>query len=83
MEIVPYGCDVKKVECSNHAVKCYRTRLENIYKDNPSFRGKGGLTKAIIKRRNGPRHCFGDHSLCRSSFCKHVKQTSSHSGKFV
>ena len=22
----------------------------DIYKDNPSFRGKGGLTKAIIKR---------------------------------
>ena len=25
---VPYGRDVKKVECANHAVKCYRGRLE-------------------------------------------------------
>ena len=52
--LVPYGRDVKKVECSNHAVKCYRTRLENIYKDNPSFRGKGGLTKQLLNEEMDP-----------------------------
>ena len=97
---VPYGRYVKKVECCNHAVKCYRTRLEAIVKDNPRMGGRGGLTKAMIVRiatgarsairyhsktldvaalrhdlRNGPRHCFGDHSNCRANgFCRHVTQ---------
>ena len=80
---------MKKVECANHAVKCYRSHLEALLKDNPQYQGKGGLTKATVKRitagarsairshsktgdvealrheiRNGPRHCFGDHSKC-------------------
>ena len=38
---VPYGRDVKKVECANHAVKCYRGRLEQLAKDYPTFRGRG------------------------------------------
>ena len=97
---VPYGRSVKKVECCNHAVKCYRTRLEALVKDNPRIGGRGGLTKAMIVRiatgarsairyhsktqdvaalrhdlRNGPRHCFGDHSNCRpDGFCHHVTQ---------
>lgn len=97
---VSYGRLVKKVECCNHAVKCYRTRLESLVKDNPRIGGRGGLTKAMIVRiatgarsaimyhsktgdvaalkhdlRNGPRHCFGDHTNCRpGGFCRHVTQ---------
>ena len=81
-------------------MKCYRTRLEALVKDNPRIGGRGRLTKAMIVRiatgarsaiiyhsktgdvaalrhdlRNGPRHCFGDHSNCRpDGFCRHVTQ---------
>ena len=34
-----YGREVVKIECANHAVKCYRTRLEQLVKDYPSFCG--------------------------------------------
>ena len=47
---VPYGRHVEKIECANHAVKCYHTRLANIVKDNPSFGGSGNLTKDIITK---------------------------------
>ena len=46
--LVPYGKYVKE-ECANHEVKCYRTRLEVIVKDNRSFGGRRVLTKDIIK----------------------------------
>ena len=41
---VSYGRYVEKIECANHAVKCYHSRLANIVKDNP-----GKLTKDIIR----------------------------------
>ena len=47
---VPYGRLVKKIVCCNHAVKCYRTHLEALVKDNPRLGGRGGLTKAMIVR---------------------------------
>ena len=46
---VPYGIDVKKIECSNHAVKCYRSSLEKLVKDNPSFKGQNGLSSTKIQ----------------------------------
>ena len=92
---VPYGRDVKKVECANYAVKCYGTRLEAMLKDNAKFGGHGGMSKSIVKKitavarcaikhhsctgnvarlrydlQNGPRHCFGEHSQCISTFCQ-------------
>ena len=45
-----YGVYVNKIECANHACKAYRSRLEALAKDNPQFRGKGGLTKKAIQR---------------------------------
>ena len=44
-QAVPYGAFVEKIECANHAVKCYRSRLEALPKDHPQYRGRGGLTK--------------------------------------
>ena len=46
---VPYGMFVGKVECANHACKCYRSRLEQLAKDHPEYRGRGGLTKRAIQ----------------------------------
>ena len=60
---VTYGRHVKKEECANHAVKCYRTRLEAIVKDNSSYGGRGGLTKEKIKRiTTGARCAIKYHS---------------------
>ena len=47
---VVYGIFVEKIECANHACKCYRSRLEQLAKDHPVYRGRGGLTKRAIQR---------------------------------
>lgn len=61
--VVPYGKDVQKVECANHAVKCVRSRLEQLAKDFPSFRGRGRLTKSVImKITHGARCAIKNHS---------------------
>ena len=44
-----YGCDITKVECANHAVKCYRNRSETLCNDKPDYRGKHGLSSAMMK----------------------------------
>ena len=45
-----WGRDIKKIECSNHACKCYRSSLKKLASDNPEYRGKGGLTQKMRKR---------------------------------
>ena len=40
-QCVTYGPFIKKIECANHAYKCYRSKLESLAKDHPEFRGKG------------------------------------------
>ena len=66
-EAVPYGVYVEKIECANHAVKCYRSRLEQLVKDNPQYRGKGGLTKRAIQRLTvGARVAIRLHSKDRN-----------------
>ena len=47
---VPYGTFIKKLECANHAVKCYRTALENLVHDKPSYKGRGKLTERMRKK---------------------------------
>ena len=60
---VLYGVYVNKIECANHACKAYRSRLEALAKDNPQFRGKGGLTKKAIQRLTiGARMAIKMHS---------------------
>ena len=50
VSVVPYGHHIKKLECANHAVKCYRTALEHLTNDKPSYKGKGKLTEAMRKK---------------------------------
>ena len=53
---VPYDREVSKLECANHYVKCYRSRLEQLIKDFPDFKGCGNLSKStIIKIAYGAR----------------------------
>ena len=45
-----YGYRVQKVECANHAIKCYRNRLEELCKSNPDCQGQFGLSRIRMKR---------------------------------
>ena len=36
------------MECTNHALKCFRSGLEKMAKENSGFRGKYGLTASKI-----------------------------------
>ena len=47
--IPAWGYAIKKVECANHATKCYRAALEKLAQDNPSYREKGKLTESMRK----------------------------------
>ena len=38
---------IKKLECANHAVKCYHTALKNLVNNNLNYKGKGKLTEAM------------------------------------
>ena len=51
---VPYGHCIKKVECTNHVVKCYCTTLENFINDKPSYKGRGKLTQTMRKNSLKP-----------------------------
>ncbi len=51
LQSVPgWGHAIKKLECANHACKCYRGALERFVQDNPSYKGTGGLTKNQRRR---------------------------------
>ena len=53
---VPYGPFVQKIECANHACKCYCTCLEKLRTDHPEFCKRGALTKRVIGRRSQGCH---------------------------
>ena len=58
-----YGRNVVKIECPNHAIKCYHSRLEQLVKDCPSFRRWGDLTKSVIMNiTRGARCATRNHS---------------------
>lgn len=52
-----WGRDIQKIECSNHACKCYRSSLEKLAADNPNYKGKGGLTEKMRKRLTSAARC--------------------------
>ena len=52
--VLSYGREVNKVECVNHAVKGYRSKLE---KDFLAFHGRGGLTNSVIVKITHGAHC--------------------------
>lgn len=44
-----WGHAIKKLECANHACKCYRGGLEKLVQENSSYKGSGGLTERMRK----------------------------------
>ena len=55
--ITGWGRHIKKLECANHACKCYHSALEIIVVENPSFKGRGGLTQRIRQRLTSAARC--------------------------
>ena len=45
-----WGHAIRKLECANHACKCYRGALEKLVQDNPLYKGSGGLTLKMRRR---------------------------------
>ncbi len=45
-----WGYAIKKLECANHACKCYRSGLEKLIQKNSQYKGGGGLTEKMRKR---------------------------------
>ena len=52
-----WGHAIRKLECANHACKCYRGALEKLVQDNPSYKGSGGLTMKMRKRLVSGARC--------------------------
>ena len=48
IENIPgWGWYIEKLECAKHACKCYRSGLEKLVQDKPSYKGRGGLTQKM------------------------------------
>ena len=52
-----WGYDIQKEECANHAVKCFKTSMEQLVKDKPQYRGRGKLTEQMQKRLTSRMRC--------------------------
>ncbi len=51
LSVPVWGRGIQKIECANHACKCYRSGLERLAQDNSAYRGAaGGLTKRMRSR---------------------------------
>ena len=44
-----WGHAIHKMECANHAIKCYRSALEKLVTEKPPDKGKVKLTIAMRK----------------------------------
>lgn len=63
-QVPGWGMYVSKIECANHAIKCYRNRLEKIVQDFPKYKGRGKLTQTAIERlANGARSAIKMNSV--------------------
>lgn len=61
-----WGRYVRKIECVNHVLKNYRAKLEEIVKENPTYKGAGKLTQKQIKRLTaGARAAIRMHAPTR------------------
>ena len=56
-DVPGWGRAIEKLECANHACKCYRGSLEKIVQDNPHYKGKGGLTTKMRQRLTSAARC--------------------------
>ena len=57
LNVPVWGRDIKKLECANHACKCYRGGLEKLVQENPKYKGAGGLTMKMRQRLVSGARC--------------------------
>ena len=58
IENVPgWGRYIEKLECANHACKCYRSGLEKLVQDKPAYKGRGGLTQKMRCQLTSAARC--------------------------
>ena len=51
------GSAIAKMECANHACKCYRGSLEKVVQENPKYKSKGGMTAKKWQRLTSAARC--------------------------
>lgn len=73
-EVPIWGRSIEKIECSNHACKCYRNNLEKLVNENPQYKGKGGLTQQMRKRLTSAARCAIKMRSTESNKAEAVKQ---------
>ena len=66
---VTYGCYVQEVEYANHAIKCYRNRLEALCKEHPQYHGCHGPSET---KMNGACQAIKMHQ--KTETCKRLSQ---------
>ena len=52
-----WGHAIRKMECANHAIKCYRGALEKLVAEKPHYKGRGKLTEGMRKRLTTAARC--------------------------
>ena len=52
-----WGRYIIKMECANHACKCYRASLEKLAANNAKYKGKGGLTEKMRRQLTSAARC--------------------------
>ena len=68
-QVPMWGHAIEKIEYANHAVKCYRSALENLVKEKRHFKGKGKLTEGMHKKVIKAARCAPFTAL---NYTKHV-----------
>ena len=62
-----WGYAIRKIECANHATKCYRSALEKLVQDNKSYKGKGKFTETMRMRLAKAARCAISMRSCESN----------------
>jgi len=78
---VPYGRFVQKVECTNHAIKCFHGNLEKPAKEHSNFVRRNGLTAGKIRHlTKGMKCAIQQHSTTGDSvaLCKDLRNCPRH-----
>jgi len=57
LEVLPYGHDVKEVECANHVMKCLHNRMVSLCNNHPQYRGRYGLLQTRVKQITHGAQC--------------------------
>lgn len=55
--VTSWGRHIKKLECANHACKCYRSALEKLVQEKTLYEGRGGLTQRMRQRLTSAARC--------------------------